>query len=64
MPVLVEGFNKESMLVTGRAGFQAPDIDGQIIIEESDVEMGQLLPLRITRAMDYDLIARNENGVA
>ena len=37
---------------------QAPEIDGQIIIEESDVEVGQLLPMLITASTDYDLVAR------
>ena len=37
---------------------QAPEIDGQIIIEESDVEVGQLLPMLITESTHYDLVAR------
>ena len=37
---------------------QAPEIDGQIIIEESDVKVGQILPMLITGSTDYDLIAR------
>ena len=58
IPTLVEGFDEESMLLTGRAQFQAPEIDGQIIIEESDAEPGQIIPMLVTRAMEYDLIAR------
>lgn len=61
-PVLVEGFDEESCLMTGRTPLQAPEIDGQVIIEESDVEPGQIIPMRITRALVYDLIARaNDN---
>ena len=37
---------------------QTPEIDGQIIIEESNVEVGQILPMLITGSTDYDLIAR------
>ena len=37
---------------------QVPEIDGQIIIEESDVEVGQLLSMLITASTDYDLVAR------
>ncbi|MEE9258001.1 MAG: TRAM domain-containing protein, partial [Nitrospinaceae bacterium] len=59
VPVLVEGRDREEDdLVTGRLPGQAPDIDGQIIIEESDVEEGDIVPMRITGAVDYDLIAK------
>ncbi len=58
-PVLIEGTDaKEEYLVTGRLAIQAPEIDGQVIIEESDVEIGQILPMLITGSTDYDLIAR------
>ena len=46
------------MLLMGRASFQAPEIDGQMIIEESDAQPGQILPLKIIRALEYDLIGR------
>lgn len=58
-PVLVEGLEDgDAYLVTGRLPTQAPDIDGQVIIEESDVEPGQIIPMRITGAAEYDLIAK------
>ncbi len=58
-PVLIEGTDpEEEYLVTGRLASQAPEIDGQVIIEESDVEVGQIVPMLITRSTDYDLIAR------
>lgn len=57
-PILVEGLEEESFLLTGRAPFQAPEIDGQIIIEESEVLPGQIVPMRIDRALEYDLVAK------
>ena len=33
----------------------APEIDGLVIVEENSVPMGELLPVRITGAMAYDL---------
>jgi ribosomal protein S12 methylthiotransferase len=57
-PVLVEGMEEQSFLVTGRATFQAPEIDGQIIIEESDVEPGQIIQMQIDRTLEYDLVAK------
>ena len=61
-PVLVEGPDpEENYLVTGRLPTQAPEIDGQVIIEASDVEPGQIVPMRITSATDYDLVATKIN---
>ncbi len=57
-PVLVEGVDgEESYLVTGRLPTQAPEIDGQVIIEASDVEPGMIVPMRILSATDYDVVA-------
>ena len=57
-PVLVEGVDgEESYLVTGRLPTQAPEIDGQVIIEASDVEPGMIVPMRIVSATDYDVVA-------
>lgn len=57
-PVLVEGSDREEgYLVTGRLPTQAPDIDGQVIIEASDVQPGQIVPMRIISATDYDVVA-------
>ena len=59
LPVLIEGSDSnEEYLVTGCLTTQAPEIDGQIIIEESDVKVGQILPMLITGSTDYDLVAR------
>lgn len=57
-PVLVEGVDpEEGYLVTGRLPTQAPEIDGQVIIQESEVQPGEIVPMRITGATDYDLVA-------
>ena len=65
LPVLIEGTDAdEEYLVTGRLSTQAPDIDGQVIIEESDVEIGQILPMLITGSTDYDLVARQAEKVS
>ena len=57
-PVLVEGLDsEESYLMTGRLSTQAPEIDGQVIIEASDVQPGEIVPMRILSATDYDVVA-------
>lgn len=57
LPVLVEGLDEDHLL-TGRLSTQGPDIDGQVIIENSAVEPGEIVPMKITGALDYDLVAK------
>ena len=54
--VLVEGFDPENYLMTGRLASQAPDIDGQVILEKCEVEPGEIVPVLINQAADYDLV--------
>lgn len=58
LPVLVEGPSEESeFLWQGRHQGQAPDIDGHILIRSGKLFQGNILDLKIERAMEYDLIA-------
>jgi ribosomal protein S12 methylthiotransferase len=52
MDVLFEGTGDG--LSMGRSYRDAPEIDGLVIVE-GDAPLGELLPVRITGAMDYDL---------
>ena len=57
--VLVEGFAEESeLLLRGRTRAQAPDVDGQVYIVNAPpgVRVGQIRPLRVRQAAEYDLI--------
>ena len=54
--VLVEGFDPENYLMTGRLASQAPEIDGQVILEKCEAEPGEIIPVRINQATDYDLL--------
>ncbi len=57
-PALVEGLDADDgMLMLGRLPFQGPDVDGQVILEQCDAESGDIVPVRITGALDYDLVA-------
>lgn len=59
IPVLVEGFHPETdLLLKGRASFQAPDVDGHIIINEGTPDFGSFYDVEITDAMEYDLVGR------
>ncbi|MCH7501228.1 MAG: 30S ribosomal protein S12 methylthiotransferase RimO, partial [Nitrospinae bacterium] len=46
----------------GRLPFQGPDLDGQVILEQCEAAPGDLVAVRITGALDYDLVATPENG--
>ncbi len=56
-PVLVEGVSSESdYLLSGRLISQAPDIDGQVYITAGTGRVGEIQPVRLTRALPYDLV--------
>ncbi|MDR2946841.1 MAG: 30S ribosomal protein S12 methylthiotransferase RimO [Candidatus Adiutrix sp.] len=57
--VLVEGPSEESELVmTGRASFQAPEVDGLIYFDGEQPAPGELVDVQIVKAFDYDLLGR------
>jgi len=56
-PALVEGLDDDGLLMLGRLPFQGPDVDGQVILEQCEAEPGDIIPVRITGALDYDLVA-------
>jgi len=56
-PVLVEGHSPEcDYLLTGRLITQAPDIDGQVYLTAGVGKVGEIQPVRLTRALPYDLV--------
>jgi ribosomal protein S12 methylthiotransferase len=56
--VLVEGFDpQENYIMTGRLTSQAPDIDGQVLLEKCEAEPGEIISAQIKQVADYDLIA-------
>jgi len=57
VPVLVEGLSPETdLLLTGRTPTMAPDVDGQVLINEGSATVGEIVPVRITEAHPYDLV--------
>jgi ribosomal protein S12 methylthiotransferase len=62
-PVLVEGLSPESeYLLSGRMITQAPDIDGQVYITAGLGRVGEVQPVRITRALPFDLVGEIMEG--
>jgi len=64
LPLLVEGLSEETeLLFQGRLESQAPEIDGQVFIndfEGAEPQPGEFRWATITSASDYDLVARLE----
>lgn len=57
--VLVEGTHPDSdLLLRGRLATQAPDIDGQVILNDGSAAPGSFVTGEITEAHPYDLVAR------
>jgi ribosomal protein S12 methylthiotransferase len=57
-PVLVEGVRPgRALWVAGRSTFMAPEVDGQILVRGGVAAIGRIVPVRITGAETYDLVA-------
>jgi ribosomal protein S12 methylthiotransferase len=59
MEVLVEGVHPDSeLLLQGRSAGQAPEIDGQVIINDGSAGAGEFVTVEVTEAHPYDLVGR------
>jgi ribosomal protein S12 methylthiotransferase len=57
--VLVEGTHADSdLLLRGRLAGQAPDIDGEVLVNDGTAEPGTFVTCEVTEAHPYDLVAR------
>lgn len=65
-PVLLEGTHEDTdLLLTGRTRFQAPEVDGQIIVNDitpelsfDEIEVGKMYNVEIQEVAGYDLIGK------
>ena len=60
LDVLVEGRDKG--IAIGRSYRDAPEIDGMVFIE-GEAKIGEIVPVKITGAMAYDLTGRELNRI-
>jgi ribosomal protein S12 methylthiotransferase len=59
LPVLLEGYHSETeLLLQGRSVFQAPEVDGQVLINDGSAPFGTIVTVEIEDTLDYDLIGR------
>jgi ribosomal protein S12 methylthiotransferase len=55
--VLVEGVSDETeLLLKGRTSQQAPEIDGVVFINDGEADVGEIVKVKITESMEYDLV--------
>lgn len=55
--VLIEGVSEETeLLLQGRMSQQAPEIDGVVLINSGHADVGQMVKVKITESLDYDLV--------
>jgi ribosomal protein S12 methylthiotransferase len=57
LDVLIEG--QGDRLSIGRSYRDAPEIDGLVLVPD-DIDIGEMVPVRVTGAMEYDLIGEVE----
>ena len=59
LEVLVDGPSPESeLLMEGRHAGQAPEVDGVVVLTDGGGPVGQIIPVEVIDAGDYDLVAR------
>ncbi|MBI4753042.1 30S ribosomal protein S12 methylthiotransferase RimO [Candidatus Desantisbacteria bacterium] len=56
LDVIVEGYIEQGMI--GRSQYEAPEIDGVIYLEGNGVKIGEIVPVEIIAATEYDLVGR------
>jgi ribosomal protein S12 methylthiotransferase len=57
--ILVEGPSEDSdLIMTGRADFQAPEVDSVVLFEGHQPSPGQMVRAKLTKAGSYELLAK------
>lgn len=57
LPVLVEGPSGETpFLLNGRTRTMAPEVDGRVLIRKGEAGIGEIVKVRIRRALVHDLV--------
>ena len=64
LPVLVEGYSPETnLLLQGRWAGQAAEIDGNVLINDGSCSAGDIIDVKVTEALPYDLVAATVDAV-
>lgn len=55
IPVLIERYDGRNDVYIGRSPYDAPEIDGEVFVSNCDCNIGDIVPVRITHALEFDL---------
>ncbi len=55
--VIIDSFNPELKMYEGRTKYDAPEIDGKVFVNATNLKIGQIIKVRITDSWEYDLTA-------
>ncbi len=59
LPVLVDRqVDTPAVRLIGRTQMDAPEVDGQVLISEGQVQVGQFCKVKITKAYEYDIVGK------
>lgn len=57
VPVLIEGYDQDDhSIYVGRTPFDAKEIDGVVYVTGRDLQIGTIVPVRISHAFEFDLV--------
>ncbi len=54
--VLIEKYDQNNEVYVGRTEYDASEIDGEVFVSKIKANIGDILPVKITHAMEYDLV--------
>lgn len=55
--VLIERYDAENNVYIGRTQYDAPEVDGEVYINNVTAKIGDFISVKITHSYDYDLVA-------
>lgn len=55
LDVLIERYDGRSDVYIGRSQYDAPEIDGEVFVTGTNIEIGELVKARVTHSFEFDL---------
>jgi ribosomal protein S12 methylthiotransferase len=55
IPVLIERYDGRNDVYIGRSQYDAPEIDGEVFVANTQAKIGDVIPVKITHSFEYDL---------
>lgn len=55
LDVLIERYDGRSNVYIGRSQYDAPEIDGEVFVTGDNIEIGELVKVRVTHSFEFDL---------